>query len=498
MRQLKTKGFVINTVILPLAIFAFWALIAYFSPMTQDDRQFWSYRIVGFENVLKHIVSYGNGRLLGNFGVFYLIEYTPLRVLVKAAFFTGLSLLLPRALDLKGRFYILASFLLVSLCAPKMFAQVITWTCGFHNYVPCIVLTLAVIRLCKLRKHSLLLSIPVFLLSFAAQLYVEHSSAVNVLTAIALLLYAAKADKKMLPSSIAFVLGTVLGLALMLAIPRIVPNLQEDMEVFKTTTFSLGIGGMIATMLKQSLVLLARFSENVLLVSALSFSVCMLLGRYEMQLKKHEKNVLYFALLLPCALMDLAQLNSMGNLFGDAALYETLLLAALCGIWLAALCWSLVRLGFIMRDKKMQLALVLLLLALVSVAPLLLISPMPIRMAFHCYVFFSALLLQLLSIALEEKHIRTGEKALALTALISCLWLTVHFADINRLSNMRDDYIEEAVNNGQTAVEFFVVPSDYVFTYYTDEIYSWYYDALYSTDVKLDLVSDVMWMEENK
>ena len=499
MQSLKTKNKIeLSTALLWGLMFGFWAVIAYFSPMTQDDTQFWANRIVGFKPVFNHAFSYGNGRLLGNMGVYFLLEYRWLKVLVKAVMLTGLCGLLPVALGLKGKTYTVASFLLISLCAPKMFAQVITWTSGFHNFVPCLTLFLAVVCLCKIKKHGLLMCLPIFILSVAMQLYVEHSSVVNLLGAMALCIYAFKADKEMLPKAAAFALGCAVGLVLMLMIPEIAPVHHVDVSNWKTSTLSLGVVGIVVTAAKQSLVLLARFTENVALITCLSVCACMLLNKQADKLKKNEKNILFGALLLPCAFADLAQLNSMGDIFGDAAIFETLFLAALCGIWLLALCYSLVRLALIMKKSEMQLALVLLLFGLISAGPMLLITPMPIRMAFHCYVFFGALLLVLMKELLEEGHPELCSKMLLLVALISSVWLMVHFADLNRITNMREQYIENSVNAGQTSVEYFMHPSDYVFYYYTDEIYSWYYDTLYEVDVKLDLVAHQCWMEVNK
>ena len=475
--------------------FGFWAVLFSLCPMTEDDRYFWSLGLRSLPEIRDFALRYGNGRLLGNLGVFYLVEYPLLRVLVKAGVLTGMTLLLPAVLGLCGSEYRLGSFLLLTLLSPSLFAQVYTWTSGFQNYVPPLFLLLLNLWLCR-RSRGWALALPVLGLSFAMQLYVEHSSAIHVLMGLGLCLWAGKWDKKRLPCAGAFLLGAVLGLGLMLALPTRIAAPLVDMATYKGLAFSGGPAAAVMAIGKNTVVVLAQFADHAFLLAALSVLSLRLLRQQGTWMSVRERRLISAALLPTAAVMLLSQTVSMGRWFGDVSLWESLGLALCMGLWLLGFLWTVLRLALREKQRDWQLLAVFSLLAVLSVAPMLVLRPLVCRMGYHGYLVLCAAALWMLHLdcALPRQPLRTG---LCLLAAAAALWLGVHFGDIHRMTEIREDYLAGQIAAGETQMDYFMVPSEYVFDYFDPEVYGYYYHRRYSAEPELEAVPADVWFNRH-
>ena len=89
--------------------FLFCALICFFlyifhdQPWTIDILQFWQKHLQGFSEIFAYSIHYGNGRLLGNIGTFYLIYYPTIGLIIRVSFLAALPFLICRALDIKSK-----------------------------------------------------------------------------------------------------------------------------------------------------------------------------------------------------------------------------------------------------------------------------------------------------------------------------------------------------------------------------------------------------------
>ena len=125
--------------------FLFFLLISWCAPHSSDDYLFADPELTSFRKILDYALHYGNGRLLGNLGAIYLVKHTALRVVVKAFTISALIVLIPAVLKVKSKWHYLLSMFLVIGCSSSVFAQVFSWTSGFQNYVPPVLLTLFII-----------------------------------------------------------------------------------------------------------------------------------------------------------------------------------------------------------------------------------------------------------------------------------------------------------------------------------------------------------------
>lgn len=485
-------------VVLFLVSLCFWAFVFSLSPMTEDDNYFWSLRLQGLEEIWNFAFCYGNGRLLGNLGVFYLVEYKLLRVLVKALSLTALVFLLPPTLGLKERRSYIWSFLLLAGISPAMFAQVYVWTSGFQNYVPAVLLFLLgltlIRRAAETGKGRLAFCPLLLLLGFAMELYVEHSSALNLMLCALLVLYAAVARRELLPMTVCFLMGAAAGFALMMRLPSLASHTIVDMSIYKNVV-SGGVAAVALRAIKNGIVLAARYTEFVPAFLVLAGIQSLLLYRARERIGRRQAYLLSGGLLLPAALFALCHGASLGDWYGRAAVGESLLLALALCVFLVSL---VIGAALLLRGdggRTLRPAYGLVLLALAALLPLALISPVVCRMSFHSCVFLAgAILLLLEQCSGWEKLLERGG-CLLLAVLL--LWLGVLFADIARIAEIREDYIAAQLSAGEETADYFLHPSEYVFEYWDSIIYSQSYSALYGQPVQLELLSAEQWFVEH-
>ena len=129
-----------------LKYFLFFCLfysVAMLSPLVVDDYLFGSLNLSSFQENVDYVLHYGNGRLLGNLTVLYLVQHPVIRSAVKALTFLLIGLFMTRIVDsISGGENENIVFLLLIAMAPQLFAQTFSWTSGFCNYAPPIVCSL--------------------------------------------------------------------------------------------------------------------------------------------------------------------------------------------------------------------------------------------------------------------------------------------------------------------------------------------------------------------
>ena len=204
------------------------AVLFWLFPLTGDDwyREGLGRTIHSLGDLAREVVSRWkttNPRILGNI----LAYLSGSRPVLREALRTGITLCLmifaAKAAGLRSK----AGFLFLTagcFALPReMFRQIYPWAAGFFNYVPPVAALLAVFWLLEdgfEKKHeSPGRCAAVGLLAFSAQLFVENDTIYAVCAGIFLLLWCRKAQKRWSPGALCFLLGAILGAALLFASP---------------------------------------------------------------------------------------------------------------------------------------------------------------------------------------------------------------------------------------------------------------------------------------
>ena len=229
-------------------------LILHSLPLSLDDYGFLNEHFASTSQALHYVLTFGNGRFLGNSGIIFLMHHLVLGDVIRAAVLAGIAVLLPVVLSLNSLPARLLSMFLLLTIAPGIFGQVYSWMSGFQNYVPpllLLLLTLLLIResgggslLAKIRQGLL-----VFLLAVCMQFYIEHSSCMNVLTAFLLTIWLKRKKDPRFSYAFLFLLGALLGLVCMFfAMFFVAPEIHGGVQSY----FSDGFFGIMRGLLRNA------------------------------------------------------------------------------------------------------------------------------------------------------------------------------------------------------------------------------------------------------
>ena len=450
-----------------ICVFAFMAFIMWCSPMVSDDYEFAAKDFGSAAELLNYVLYYGNGRLLGNISALTMVANPMAAVLFKALVVTSVIFLLPAVLDMKHPAAYIASFLLLAGINDDVFGEVYTWTSGFGNYMPPIWITLLVLYLIKLYpdvKSGFLKGLmcgAVLVLGVAGQLFVEHTTLINILLAFLLTGRELRSGKK----ERALICGiwaaaAVLGAAAMFAIPKVF-----YMDNNRSTGYrSFHIDSIL------SIAFAAAKNTMKLAVSYLGVMGCVLCGGSLMTLAltkdKREKkwNSLFFWI---CAASLLYQLFSLAasaeKWHGQLAVLHHLL--STVAVIPPLFVWMLTALK-LERTSLRRGVFCILLLAFASLCVMLPVSPVPIRVIYQSYVYIAAAFL-LVAAESAKKIPEQNRKNLfrllgtAMAALI--LVLGCVFLNIRNMSQLRDAHIAQTMERGEDTAYIFRIPYDYIF-----------------------------------
>lgn len=165
-----------------LCLFLFWQV-----PLFSDDFEFADLvRTKSFSEVIYYILYYGNGRLLGNIFSIFMVNSGVISAFIKAFTVVGIIALLPRVLRIHTSMAFLLSLLLVLGVAPQIFAQVFIWTSGFANYILSVFISLLGAYLVQTETKNWSKKVLLGAIGFIGQLFVEHSTIINLLVSAGL------------------------------------------------------------------------------------------------------------------------------------------------------------------------------------------------------------------------------------------------------------------------------------------------------------------------
>ena len=436
------------------------SIVMYWSPLISDDMEFARMSFSSLSDVIHYSLYYGNGRLLGNICAIILSRSLPLRVVIKAITISLVIILLPYVTHCKSLVAYLLSFVLVVAMPASLFGEVFTWTSGFSNYVPPICLTLIILFIIEITGNKCsygfwsIITVPViFIIGIASQLYVEHSSIINLLLAGFIVVITIKEKKRITPVAVWFA-STVTGIGIMAIIPKVFYVALNRSEGYRTINIS-SLKEIIKSSFFHSIVLSRYWGKSYILSGAL-IAICMLLiYKNRNTLKTRIVKRVFAACLIWIGLYLLNSNEEKGafNLF-------TLLK---CLIPIVVFVTVLMKCKI---EEVKPVNYVMILLFCASLAPFLIVSPCPNRVILQPYIIIAAVVLLNLDSALSiiptnlKAVIKPGVVCLLVVSGISMVFV---FMNIHNMDNVRTDYIEDAMSTHESTIEVFEIPYEYVF-----------------------------------
>lgn len=479
-----------------LIIFVFTSFIMWCSPMVSDDYEFAAKDFPSAADGLSYVLHYGNGRLLGNLSAITMVKFPQAAVFFKALVVTSVIFLLPAVLGMKKISAYLLSFLLLMGLNDDVFGEVYAWTSGFGNYLPPIWITLLILYLIKAYPNvkskllkGLLCGI-VFVLGAASQLFVEHTTLINILLSAILTVKELRSEKKeRAVICCIWTLATLMGAAAMFAIPKVFYLEHNRSEGYRSVHMN-SVMAMIFSAAKNTM----RFSVGYLGTMG---SVLCLGGWLTVWLTKERRsekwNSRFFWI---CAVSLIYQIVSIlasaekwhGQLAVLHHILSTVMVIPPLFVWILG--------ALRLESKALRNGMVCILaLAFVSLCVLLPVSPVPARVIYQSYVFVAAAFLLTAREAagsLPAQARGYALKGLCVTVLALVLVLGCVFLNIQNMIQIRDQHVADAKLRGEETVEIFRLPYDYVFWENAHGIsYEYHYDT--PGDLKLVVIDFDCW-----
>lgn len=444
--------------------FLFFLLISWCAPYSSDDLEFATLPFTSFPQYLQYVLGYGNGRLLGNLCSIWLSNSRLMCILVKSAVLASVVVLMPLVLDLKEKQYYLASFLLVATVDPAIFGEVYAWTSGFSNYVPSVFLSLVIIYCIQHYPNvsslglRLLVCLAVFVLGVASQLFIEHSSGVNLLLSLAFTGWNLKQrDHKRSAVSGIWLLASAIGLVVMLAIPVVFFDPSGRAVNYRDVRMG-GLGE-----------LLRSCAANIIQLSNHHFGACtlpMCFGAYvtihitRSRWAEKWNRWLYGANTAALIYLVLSFVLSLEAYLGKAAIVQHVI-SGICA-FVPFVVWAVS--AFRLEGSLRLSMLATLGFAFVSLAPLLVVSPIPTRVVFqaHVFIMLGALLCLrelcgLLDAVCLTRIVRGATAVcLALVVLLGSVFVSIRF-----MSQTREAHIRRELDAGASEIAIFAMPYKY-------------------------------------
>ena len=479
MKQNKSISFLF------LIFYVFFFYIFWCSPYTRDDYTFLALKFDGFSGFITYVFQYGNGRLLGNLGGMALIHHPLLSCAIRAGILALIVFLVPSVIGHSRPETYLLSFLVFTFFDPVLFGEVYLWSSAFYNYVPSACLTL--LSLYCISKYPTrpgfrpLICLLALILGICSQLFIEPSTISNIFFAASVagfLLYFRKKDA-LLPV-IFWLTGTILGALTMYAIPLVFYIEGNPTESYRSVNAE-SIFKLIISCCKNALKIGNFFTG----MNGLPICLGAITTIYRTRTHRSEKmhRILFNACIVLSCILLITGFASTDIWGGELAIVqhgiELVLVLGLVFIWFVA--------GFKIPQKRTRYAVVfLILLALASLAPLLIVSPLPKRTIFQGFFLFGIAsivsTLELLE-TIPDSSYGQYKRFLGIITFSFIFVLSILFTSVKSMINTRDEYIKSEMSKGASHIEIFQIPYKY-----TSLDSLWSFDLYYHYETPQDIV----------
>ena len=257
--------------------FMFLVVIMFLSPLSSDDYRLLAYNFIGIKEAFLFNLQYANGRLLGNFLGYIIVNSLFLKIIVKAFLITALIFMIPSVLKIKKSWAYYVSFVLLLAMDPEIFGQVYSWTAGFNNYVPpvffiCLIILLIerfADRIKTVFAHIVLVAV-IIVLSVCSQLYLELNTLLNIALAIILVIVSKRSgERQQFNLYLTCFCSLTIGAIIMFILPKIFNASSPSYRGLQIGSVSIFIRSIASNGIK-----LFTFLENNTLLCCFLLLIC--------------------------------------------------------------------------------------------------------------------------------------------------------------------------------------------------------------------------------
>lgn len=478
-KESKYVNVVVYLVSFCILLYLFWDM-----PLFSDDFEFADLaRTKLLEEVIEYILYYGNGRLLGNTLAIVLVNAAAaISTFVKALVVLGIVILLPRALGIRSLKAYFVSFLLVLGVAPQIYAQVFMWTSGFTNFTVSVFLGLLCFYFVQTAHRQSAIHKSMFvIIGIISQLFTEHVTVINLIIAGGVFLHYMQKNIAKRDAALAWLVGDIIGAAVMLLIPIVFyvdGNRTQGYREIQIGSVQM-LFWSITNSIQLMIVTMSRCTALFAVLSCFGWST----HRGSQGGQSCFARVVYITFPAISLLFNINGGTWIPSVIRYAVVYGGLI------VYCIVLICDLLKI----KDKSTKhILLALLLLAMISAAPFVIITPFGERCLFLAYIFLSLFSIKAVYYAAKQTQICVVESKwlVPVLAVLLSASLCAEMTNVRSLDAERNKYIETCMAERKQEICIYEFPSAYGFNTYL--ISRWYYYESWG-DISFEVVEYDEW-----
>ena len=442
---------------LSVMLFAF---LAWLFPYTGDD---WAWgSSIGLERLSTFFDNY-NGRYLGNFLILLVSRSTFLRVvLMAAAYFASCWLCYAYASQRKNAALVLA-VVLFFMMPRSMFTQAVVWSSGFANYVPSAVLSVTYLLLVRnitgeeAPRYPRYLWIATAAMGFVGAPFMENIALFNICLGVAVIGYTALKFKKLYAAHGGFLAGAVAG-AVWMFTNTAYASISKGDDTYRTAPK--GLGGMLDTLTVN----IQTVADFVMLNNCvICLVITVLLGVLTVRVARKKKlailamvvngGCMLFALLCRIPAVVTVVTGIVGSVYSKLRL-AVVLAYALSLIGLVLLC--------VPKGGRFRMLLPVYCIP-VSVAPLLVVTPIGARCFYISYLLTMVFVVDLFVFLVKDMGTLGNKRLLgslgAVAAVLAIVYMSV-FLPVHHYDQKRNAFAKRQSDNGDSQIVVCKLPNE--------------------------------------
>lgn len=470
-RMFKMKKTKIMTSAVHIFLFVLIFFIMKCAPLISDDYIFIVHSTGTIKSALDVALHYGNGRLLGNFFTAFLVHYQTVFNIIRSLIITLLIILIPKLVkstdETKNLLYTIVSAGLVLGTSAPIFSEVFSWESGFGNYVPPIVLAIICFLLLEREEKSKLTKIIsyalIFILGISAQLFVELNTAVVVCFIAVLIVYYFITDKKKLPKACTWFASSIIGGAIMYAVPKMFEHAGlVDVPNYRTIHLH-SVRDLLTSIHMNSRDVMRQVQKSEVMLAVIVVLTFVFLKVYKDKWKYSKLFSISYVLTTGASLFLLFNLFLRKYLtfikFGR--INDWVLHAAIAEIFVMIV----IAILHMPKCRAKYIFMASVALAVFSVCPMLIVSPFGPRCMLIAYVVMAFAVITLLDYLIKDcskETIKRIIKGSSLAFAAIAVTLVVIFMDINWVCSLNIKFVEEKMKDKPDKIEVIDLENEYV------------------------------------
>lgn len=494
MNEKIRKLFSPQTIICGIVI-AFMGFMAFLFPYSGDD---WAWGSeIGLERLEIFFDNY-NGRYLGNFLVMAITRSEVLKVLFMALSYFLSCFICHKYSGSKKTVTLLFAVFTFFLMPRYTFAQSVVWASGYANYVPSALLSVGYLFLVKnitgedkpqYHRH---LVIATLLMGFAGAPFMENIALFNICLGIAVIGYTFIKFRKFYLAHIGFLVGAIAG-ALWMFSNTVYKSVASGEDAYRTA--ATGLESIVHQAIANAKIICYNLFTNNIGICIVATILLLLLGiGYVKKTPVIAKKVIVVLSLAANVLSLLPYVYRKSGMIFEFSRTHSLpyinysVVKVFC---MAVFALTTLVVVFICVSKKRRFSMLLPLLCIpVTVAPLLVVTPIGPRCFFIDHLLLMVFLVDLFSYVFEDMQLpakRVAYGCLAATLLLQvCFYLSV-FVPIYKCDVKRNELAKlQSLNNEKTIVVCDLPDEGYVWCSSLERApWPWRYKLFHQLDGKI-------------